>query len=191
MSFFYHGSITSGIKQLNPFSTLHGTDKKAVFLTDNIPYSLFYIWDKNHNHHEGKHVTAWIKNGSAYYEEQFPDQLRTFYSGVSGYLYIVSPCPDIFAVEGREGLFYSTEAVAAEKEEFISDVYDELIKYVTVGKLTVKRFNEQSEKRKSELTDMISQVIVKNDYVKNPDTPEAEFYKRYFADAWRKAVLTK
>lgn len=188
MSYFYHGSIISGIKQLKPFSTLHGADKKVVYLTDNIPYSLFYIWDKNQNHYEGKHVTAWIKNGAAYYEEQFPNQLKTFYSGVSGYLYIVSPHANILAMEGREQLFYSTETVAVEKEVLISDVYNELIKYEIAGRLTVKRYNEQSEKRKNELIDMIGQVIVKNDYIKNPDTPEAEFYRRYFTDAWRKAA---
>ncbi len=59
MNYFYHGSIVSGIRKLEPFSVLHGFDTRVVYLTDNIPYSLFYIWDKEHNHYEGKHVTAW------------------------------------------------------------------------------------------------------------------------------------
>lgn len=191
MNCLYHGSIISGIKQLKPFSTLHGTDKKVVYLTDNIPYSLFYIWDKKHNHFDGKHVTAWIKDGTAYYEEQFPDQLKAFYSGVSGYLYIVRFSPGISKVECREQLYYSTESVETERYEFIPNVYSELIKYEMTGELKIRRFNEQSEKRKNELTDMISQVIVKNDYIKNPDTPDAEFYREFFIDAWKKAALTK
>lgn len=162
-----------------------------MYLTDNIPYSLFYIWDKTHNHFDGKHVTAWIKDGTAYYEEQFPDQLKAFYSGVSGYLYIVRFSLGISAVECREHLYYSTESVDTEREEFIPNVYSELIKYEMTGELKVRRFNEQSEKRKNELIDMISQVIVKNDYIKNPNTPNAEFYRKYFTDAWKKAAQTK
>lgn len=191
MNFLYHGSIISGIKQLKPVSTLNGTDKKVVYLTDNIPYSLFYIWDKKHNHFDGKYVTAWIKNGTAYYEEQFPDQLKAFYSGVSGYLYIVRFSLGISAMECREQHYYSTESVDTEREEFIPNVYNELIKYEMTGELKVRRFNEQSEKRKNELIDMISQVIVKNDYIKNPNTPNAEFYRKYFTDAWKKAAQTK
>lgn len=127
MKYFYHGSIVSGIKNLKPFSPLHGSDKRVVYLTDNIPYSLFYIWDKEHNHLEGKHVTAWIKDGIAYYEEQFPEQLKAFYNGVSGYLYAVASSNNIFKMEGREQLYYTMEVIETEREEYISDVYNELI----------------------------------------------------------------
>ncbi len=95
MDYLYHGSIISGIKYIKPNSRLHGSDKEVVYLTDNIPYALFYIWDKEHNHYSGKHVTAWIKDGTAYYEEQFPNQLKTFYKGVSGYLYVSAFTSDI------------------------------------------------------------------------------------------------
>ncbi len=132
----------------------------------------------------------WIKNGAAYYEEQFPEQLKAFYSGVSGYLYTV-PCSSVISeMEGRERLFYSTEAVETETEEYIPDVYNELIKYETAGKLKVRRFNEQSEERKNELVDMIAHVIAKNGYIKNPDKAEAGFYRRYFAEAWERAEKT-
>lgn len=191
MKCFYHGSIVSGIRRLEPFSLLHGSDKRVVYLTDNIPYSLFYIWDKEHNHYGGKHVTAWIKNGVAHYEEQFPEQLKTFYSGVSGYLYTVPYSSVISQMEGRERLFYSTEALETETEEYVPDVYNELIKYETRGELKVRRFNEQSEERKNELVDMIAHVIMKNGYIKTPDKEEAEFYGRYFAEAWERAEKNK
>lgn len=183
---FYHGSITSGIKELTPFSTLHGTDRKVVYLTGNIPYALFYIWDKEHNHYEGKHVTAWIKDGKAYYEEQFPDQLKAFYKEVSGYLYLVAPTPDINITENGEGLCYSSTGVPTEREEYIPDVYDELLKYEAAGKLKIRRYNEQSKERQNELIDLIASAIIKENCFN--DKAKAEFYQRYFVKAWERAV---
>jgi hypothetical protein len=67
--YLYHGSDYSGITELEARSKLHNTDKKVVYLTDNIPYALYYIWDEKHHGYSEKHVTGWIKNGVAYYEE--------------------------------------------------------------------------------------------------------------------------
>lgn len=186
MNKLYHGSITSNIKQINPISKLHNSDKKVVYLTDNIPYALFYIWDKEHNHKEGKHVTAWIKDDTAYYEEQFPDQLKTFYKDVSGYLYSVPFNSDIKNVENRECLYYSSENITVESCEYIPDVYNELLKYEAKGQLKIRRYNEQSEQRQNELIDLIAEAIVKFDYIN--DKAESEFYKRYFAKAWERAI---
>lgn len=186
MNKLYHGSITPNIKQINPISGLHNSDKKVVYLTDNIPYALFYIWDKEHNHYEGKHVTAWIKDGTANYEEQFPDQLETFYKGVSGYLYTCSFTPETTAIENRECLYYSTENVTAESCEYIPDVYNELLKYEAKGQLKIRRYNEQPEQRQNELIDLIATAIVKEDCFN--DKAKSEFYKTYFVKAWEKAV---
>ncbi len=88
-NYFYHGSISSNITELKALSLLHDENKKVLYLTDNIPYALFYIWDGKHNNYDRKFVTGWIKNGITYYEELFPMQLEIFYKGVSGYLYCV------------------------------------------------------------------------------------------------------
>lgn len=186
MNKLYHGSITPNIKQINPISGLHNSDKKVVYLTDNIPYALFYIWDKEHNHYEGKHVTAWIKDGTANYEEQFPDQLKAFYKGVSGYLYIVPFTSDIKAMDNRECLYYSTENVTVESCEYISDVYNELLKYEAKGQLKIRRYNEQSEQRQNELIDLIATAIIKENSFN--DKAKSEFYKRYFVKACEKAT---
>lgn len=65
--FLYHGSVSADITELKANSPLHGSDKKVVYLTDNIPYALFYIWDGGHNNYTRKFVTGWIKNKIAYY----------------------------------------------------------------------------------------------------------------------------
>ena len=64
MGNLFHGSVIANIHTIKAESTLHGTDNtKVVYLTDNLPYSLFYIWDSSHNIERSKHVTAWIKDG--------------------------------------------------------------------------------------------------------------------------------
>lgn len=81
MNILYHGSAVPDIQIIKVTSKLHGTDDtKVLYLTDNLPYSLFYIWDATHNIKTGKHITAWIKDGIVYYEEQFKGQLEAFYN---------------------------------------------------------------------------------------------------------------
>lgn len=185
--YLYHGSDYSGIKELEPRSKLHNTDKKVVYLTDNIPYALYYIWDKEHNGYSGKHVTGWIKNGVAYYEEQFPDQLKTFYKGVSGYLYYISKNSDIQSVEDRECMYYSLENTLAAKADYILDVYEELLKYESLGKFKVLRYNEQSKKRQDELIDFVATGIVKSEFYKDNEA-KVQFMKKHFVKSWEKAI---
>ncbi len=185
--YLYHGSDYSGITELEARSKLYNMDIKVVYLTDNIPYALYYIWDEEHNGYSEKHVTDWIKNGVAYYEEQFPEQLKTFYKGVSGYLYCISKNSGIQSVENRECLYYSLENTVIAKVDYISDVYEELLKYEASGKFKVLRYKEQSKKRQDELIDLIATSIVKADFFKDNEA-KAQFMKKYFVKAWEKAL---
>lgn len=185
--YLYHGSVYSGITELEARSKLHNTYKKVVYLTDNIPYALYYIWDEKHNGYSGKYVTGWIKNGVAHYEEQFPDQLKTFYKGVSGYLYCIFKNSDIQSVENRECLYYSLENTVIANADYILDVYEELLKYEASGKFKVLRYNEQSEKRQDELINLIASGIVKSDFFRDNEA-EAQFIKKHFVKAWEKAI---
>lgn len=77
MNLLYHGSTISGLAALRPDA------KGAVFLTPNSTYALFYIRDREINW-----VTCAVgTDGIVRYEEQFPNQLRTIYGGIGGYIY--------------------------------------------------------------------------------------------------------
>ncbi len=57
--------------------------KPVVYFTPNRAYALFYIRDREINW-----VTCGVKeDGVIRYDERFPDQLKTIYQGVSGYVY--------------------------------------------------------------------------------------------------------
>lgn len=186
--YFYHGSISPNIIKLKTLSLLHNENKKAVYLTDNIPYALLYIWDGKHNNYDRKFVTSWIKNGITYYEELFPMQLKIFYKGVSGYLYCVKKSPKILPVSKNESMYYSEENISIDRTIYIPDIYSELMKYETLGKFKLLRFNEQSLGKQNELIDKSAGIILKSDFFKN-DELKLKFYKKYFPTAWERAVL--
>lgn len=189
-NYFYHGSISADITKLKASSLLYNTNKKVVYLTDNIPYALFYIWDGKHNNYDRKFVTGWIKNGLACYEELFPDQLEIFYKGVSGYLYCVKNNLNISAAEDRESMYYSETDIIIDHAVYISDIYYELMKYEAAGKFKLLRFNEQPKERQDMLINKSADIITESDFFKNDET-KLSFYKKYFTEAWERANLKR
>ncbi len=188
MKCYYHGSCIPNILYLEARSRLHNTTEKVVYLTDNIPYALLYLWDEEHNDCSVKHVTGWTKNDVTYYEEQFPDQLKTFYQGVSGYLYCISDSVSIKSVENRTNMFYCTTDATVAETIYIPDVYEELLKHEAEGKFVVLRYNEQSTERQSELVDLIAKgIIYAKFYAENEQMQE--FMKKHFSKSWEKAEL--
>lgn len=185
--YLYHGSGVSDIRVLNARSKLHDSEEKVVYLTGSVPYALVYIWDAEHIGYDRKHVTCALKGGKVFYEEQFPDQLKTFYKGVSGYLYCVEKNDEFRRVEGRESMFYSSTDAPVSKVVYIEDVYEELMKYEKEGKFQVGRFNEASKEKQDELVQMMASVIEKGNFLE-ADTPKARFYKKYFKAAWKVAI---
>lgn len=183
MKYFYHGSSIPEITQLEARSKLHNTDERVVYLTDCLPYALLYIWDAEHNENSNKHVTGWVKNDVAYYEEQFPEQLKTFYQGVTGSLYFISDNPEIKPIEGRDNLYYCPTDVSVSKVEKVLDVYKELLRYEAEGQFIVLRYNEQSPERKQELTNLIASAIIQANFFEN-NQEQRDFMKRHFIRSW-------
>jgi len=185
----FHGSHASGIETLQATSKLHGTeDTMVVYLTANPVYALFYIWDAAHNKRTGKYVTCFIKNGKVYYEEQFQDQLKAFYQGVSGYLYCIPHTEEFARVEGWEDMWYSPKDAEIAEVRYIPDVYEELMKYERDGKFEVISHEKVSPERIRDLYEHMAQKLVHNGIVKQPDCEEAVFYQTYFAPVWKMAL---
>lgn len=192
MNFLYHGSAFADIHIIKAESALHGTDHtKVVYLTDNLPYSLFYIWDSKHNIKKGKHVTAWIKDGVVYYEEQFRGQLEAFYKGVSGYVYCVERSEQFKPVNNREAMWFCETDAPVQKVYCISDVYSEILNYAKDGKVKIMNFDDVSKERIADLYSIITQRIIKNGLLNNEDLEDARFYQTFFKKAWDDALKTR
>ena len=188
MTKLYHASSVPGIDTLKAVSTLHGSGgEKVVYLTESLPYSLFYIWDAVRNKKPGKHVTCWLKNGIVYYEEQFPDQLRTFYEGVSGYVYSAEASESCEPMPDRESMWFSRNDIRVEASFLIENVYAEIMRYVQLGQIKVIPFCEVSPEKIRMLYDHMVQQIIANGWLDHPEYPDAVFYRTYFPSVWESA----
>lgn len=184
----YHASSIPDIQTLKAFSSLHGSaDEKVVYLTESLPYSLFYIWDAVHNKKPGKHVTCRLTDGIVYYEEQFPGQLRAFYEGVSGYVYITDSSEDVEPMPNRESMWFSRRDVPVDEVIFIEDVYSEIMKFVLLGKIRIISFDEVSPEWIRQLYDHMAQQIIANGWIHQPDCPDSVFYRTFFPSVWKQA----
>lgn len=189
MTKLYHASSVSGIDTLKALSSLHGSpEKKVVYLTESLPYSLFYIWDSGHNKKPGKHVTCWLKDGIVYYEEQFPGQLRAFYKGVKGYVYSVHASESCERMPNRESMWFSRSDMKVEASVLIEDVYAEIMRYVQLGQIKVISFDEVPKEKIRPLYDHMAQDILARGLLNQPDCADAVFYRTYFPAVWKSAV---
>ena len=188
-TFIHHGSAIPSLNELKPLSKLHNTEKNVVYLSSSVPYVLLYIWDSEKTRYSQKWVTGWLKDGVAYYEEQFPGQLKAFYEGVRGYVYSVAQCDNVQIVQQREGMFYSELPVKVCRVTEIPDVYQELLRYEREGLFHVFRYEEATAEKQTELTERIATFIAEDGMIDRNDE-QSRFMKRYFADAWKKAKET-
>lgn len=187
--YLFHDSFVPGIRQIHASSVLHGTeDTRVVYLTGSRAYALFYIWDAGHNIRPNKHVTAWIKNGTVYYEEQFPQQLTSFYKGVSGYVYYVKHDESFCPVEEHESMWYGRKDADVAKVDYIADVYDEICRYEKSGIIKIIRYSDVPLSRLNDLYSYVSERILSRNLLHTPEAKDALFYQTYFKKAWEAAV---
>lgn len=118
----------------------------------------------------------------------FPNQLEIFYKGVSGYLYCIEKSSNILPIDGSESVYYSESDIIVDNVFFISDIFQELMKYEAMGSFKLFKFNEQSKEYQDKLIDKSSEIIIRSDFFKN-DEIKLKFYKKYFTEAWKRAEL--
>ena len=183
---YYHGSAIAELTELQPLSKLHQSENRVVYLSSTLPYVLFYIWDTEKTGSSHQWVTGWLKDGVAYYEEQFPGQLRAFYEGVRGYVYSVMPSDSIQSMPQREDLFYSSDPLTVYRTQEIPDVYQTLLQYEREDRFKLLRFEDATPEKQEELIDRIASYICENKLTEQ-NNEHSRFMRKYFVDAWRRA----
>ena len=183
---YYHGSAIANLTELQPFSRLHHSEEQVIYLSSGLPYVLFYIWDAEKTGSSRKWVTGWLKDGVAYYEEQFPGQLKAFYEGVRGYVYCVLPDDKVQPMPQREDLFYSIDPVKVYRTHEIPDVYQALLQYEREGKFMLLRFEDANPEKQEELINRIA-AYIRESKLPEQDSEHSRFMRKYFVDAWRRA----
>lgn len=187
--YLYHGSIIEGIKVLRANAKQHNGDAdKVVYLTLDYAYSLFYIWDSDKNKRKNKYITAYIKEGIVYYEEQFPNQFNQFYDGVSGYVYYADMSKVYSNLHRGDGesTYISKNDIEVVKYDYIENVKTKILEFVDEGKVKIIYYSDHSEEKKQELFYRIMFVILNKKLLCN-ESENARFFKKNFPDVWNEA----
>ena len=178
---FYHASNIGGLTELLPLSKMHGDNAKVCYLTPNRVYALFYLRDMEINH-----VTCSVDDdGIVVYHEQFPNQLSVIYGNRCGYIYA---CDDHSKIKlgHTGGVWVATELIDVLQTEFIDNVYDEIIKAEQSGKVQINRYEDLSDEKKVEISEMMKQSILKNGLLYK-ETVKSKFFKQHFPSSWKAA----
>lgn len=179
---FYHGSVKENLLKLDVISKCNENPEiKCAYITNNYAYSLLYIRDMDINI-----VTAWVgDDGIVYYEEQFKNQLKILYDGLSGFVY---HCNDNnFIKSNTNGIYYSTSQIYFDRLEKIDNVYKKINEEIKKGNIIVKKFKDITNERKTFLYRGIANKIIKNNFFKN-NKKLRDFYFKYYRVAWKMAV---
>ena len=177
---FYHAS-NGGLKELLPLSNLRGNNEVVCYFTPVRAYALFYLRDMEVNH-----VTCGVQdNGTVVYHEQFPNQLEVTYKSRSGYLYACENNNNIIMAH-TNGVYMAKQAIAPSGEEYIEDVYTEIMKAAEDSTVQIIRFESLSDEKKQEITAMMKGYILKSNLL-TADTPKSRFFKINFPTAWENA----
>lgn len=174
-------------KNARTLSAFHGTGGFALYLTGNLSYALVYIWDVEKAGARVKRITCGILRGVVYCEERFANQLEEFYGGVAGYVYRVENTPDFAPVSGREDMFYSSRSASVKDVLRVDDVYEALLDYERQGSFKLLRFSDASAEKREKLIDSDASYILDNGMLA-ANTEQAAFMRRYFTDAWERAL---
>lgn len=158
-----------------------------AYLTGNLSYALVYIWDVEKAGARVKRITCGILRGVVYCEERFANQLEEFYGVVAGYVYRVENTPDFAPVSGREDMFYSSRSASVKDVLRVDDVYEALLDYERQGSFKLLRFSDASAEKREKLIDSDASYIL-DDGMLTANTEQAAFMRRYFTDAWERAL---
>jgi len=168
----YHGTTVSHIKVLHSNSK-DGCHEPVLYLTDNRPYSLFYIRDRDIDF-----VTCGVgEDGKVYYDEKFPNQLQILYDRLSGYVYET----DTSAQKHRtRGIWLCSGNVKVTDAEYIPNVYQAILSEIEKGNVVLRSYDTLTEEQKQ----MNHQGILHH-LRHGARSPQKElFYQKYFPEAW-------
>lgn len=176
----YHGSPVSGLRMIEPSVTAYFGKPKQVCLTSLLPMALFY----GTRHFE--YAYGFTSSGKIYYEEYFPDALRTIYSGKCASLYYCAE-NSAFTRTAIPNEYVSGEAVPVLKEQQIPDLLEALLEQERQGTLQIIRYAEQKPEMREWVVNAERDVIIEHGLL-NMNTPFARYMRETYPASWKLAA---
>ena len=172
----FHATTVHGLKYLNPNSR-DRDGNSVLYLTDNFPYSLFYIRDR-----EIDFVTCGVREGGVvFYDEKFPNQLEVLYKGMSGWVYEVEAETEptkirgIYAVRGNAAVTGVT---------YIPDALQAIQREIEKGSVYFLAYEALSDRQKAMNHEGLVQLFRSGSVV---SSRKEAFLREHFPEAWEEA----
>lgn len=184
----YHGTQIQNIEQLKPFATRgNAISKPVICFTPNPCIALLYIWDRPY-----KWVTfSENENEKVVFTEHYENMLYDFYNKVNGSIYECDgDNPDITPTH-MKGVYTSEACVPVEKEILIDNVYDEILRQVSLGNIIIRRYDQLSFDDKRGIFKLtvraihMQKLLISSEHI--PKQEQARFVQIHFPQAWNSA----
>lgn len=172
----YHATTVSGLHCLKT-NSLDREGNQVLYLTDNYPYSLFYIRDR-----EIDFVTCGVREGGiVHYDEKFHDQLEVLYKEMSGWVYEVETEAEPTQINGIYVVHKPVDVIAA---TYISDALKEI--RIEMGKGTIRflSFSDLTEEQKVQNHRGMVQWFLS---MQKHRSKKIVFLWEHFPEAWEEA----
>lgn len=183
----YHASNVAGLDYLKPNISNH--NQPLVYFSRKRENVLVYLSNAVEKYcreekfdYDGKFCKwgpyGFDKDGKLEITEYYPNALESTYKGVSAFIYGVGDFEESSYETEIAQVVTSATPVEVTSCEFIVDAYDEIIKAENEGLITIKRYEELTEKNKQSIARMI-----KEQYDGSEDKAYYRFFlERHFSD---------
>lgn len=181
---YYHGSPTSGLKELAPALSEHG--KPYVYFSTNPLVALLYAV-KPVPKPFSFYPYGFDKEGRVIYTEYYENAFADLYKGKAGSLYQCSHLPGL---EQENPVAISCACVCAQpveiqKEEIIPDLYQYYMEFVEKGLFVLRSKDAVSEKEMGYILGELKKDMETHRLKEEPQHPMSLFLQAHFPVLWQ------
>jgi len=185
---YYHGTTIANLNELKPFaSEKSNLSESCVYLSTSRQVALFYIWDYEKD--PIRRMMMDVRENHIIFQEMFSGALERFYKGTSGYIYHCVGDYEMSESHGVKTCAISKEPVPVTGVEYITDVYDEIMKYEKQGMFTYDKYVNRSQTTHWIIRGWVMKWIKEDDLLNNPSHPSSKLYKEVYPKYWKEAEV--
>ena len=184
---YYHGTQIGNLTELIPFSSPGSNLKEAVvYLSTKRQIALHYASDYKKLPFCSPMLD--IQDDLIVYQEMYSGALELSCKGVSGYIYHVIGDYEMSEGHGVKTCAISREIVPVKTVEYITDIYDEIMKYKEQGKFIYENYEDLPQYRHDLIRGHFIRYIKKDNIINNPNHPHYALLQEKFPIYWKEAL---
>jgi len=181
---FYHASNVGDLKVLKPHVSNHGEplvyfsskrENVLVYLCNAVEKYIYEKYGRPMKIYEKWASYGITDDGRVRIEEYYPNATKETFEGVSGYIYSVDNLDNAKPLRGIKDAFVISHQVEIDGSEFVQDVYAEMLKAESEGKIVIERFEDITQQKKEWI-----KKTIRNEYKSTDNDDYKEFLSAKF-----------